>query len=189
MMFRPRESHDLRLLEHPAWTSLRDPARLRWLHDVFDNSVAIATFEGSYRGAALRKHCHPGTFRKRVARIPARRSMRKTYPFRYSDEELPNLARGLSISYPSDDVARWARQFLDPSGSHRDHESAARHDARNPARLPLPAPQRKGRAEPRRDAATRAGQLPGFRGPDDGGGAVAWASPRASSAAISLFRS
>jgi hypothetical protein len=45
MMFRPRESHDLKLIR----TSLRitpTPTRLRWLHDVFDNSIAIAEFEG-----------------------------------------------------------------------------------------------------------------------------------------------
>jgi len=43
MMFRPRASHDLRLVT----TQLRitpTPARLYWLHDVFDNSVAVATF-------------------------------------------------------------------------------------------------------------------------------------------------
>lgn len=43
MMFRPRESHDLRLVR----TSLEispQPTALRWLHDVFDNSIAIATF-------------------------------------------------------------------------------------------------------------------------------------------------
>ena len=43
MMFRPRESHDLRLIR----TSLAispEPAQLRWLHDPFDNSVAVAAF-------------------------------------------------------------------------------------------------------------------------------------------------
>ena len=46
MMFRPRESHDLRLLEARLDINPR-PIRLRWLHDVFDNSIAIATFDGS----------------------------------------------------------------------------------------------------------------------------------------------
>ena len=46
MMFRPRESHDLRLLEARLDIKPR-PSRLRWLHDVFDNSIAIATFDGS----------------------------------------------------------------------------------------------------------------------------------------------
>jgi hypothetical protein len=43
MMFRPRESHDLRLVK-TSLDILPRPAVLRWLHDVFDNSVAIAAF-------------------------------------------------------------------------------------------------------------------------------------------------
>ena len=46
MMFRPRESHDLRLVRTKL-DIFPEPAGLRWLHDVFDNSVAIATFEGA----------------------------------------------------------------------------------------------------------------------------------------------
>ena len=43
LMLRPRDSHDLRLLEATLMTEPH--AQLRWLHDVFGNSVAIATFE------------------------------------------------------------------------------------------------------------------------------------------------
>jgi hypothetical protein len=45
MMFRPRESHDLRLVK-TRLDIMPKPKHLRWLHDVFDNSVAIATFSG-----------------------------------------------------------------------------------------------------------------------------------------------
>lgn len=44
MMFRPRESHDLKLIKTGLSISPQ-PVRLRWLHDVFDNSIAIAEFE------------------------------------------------------------------------------------------------------------------------------------------------
>src|SRR5450755_2150996 len=42
LMLRPRDSHDLRLMQ----TSLKfsPAASLRWMHDVFGNSVAIASF-------------------------------------------------------------------------------------------------------------------------------------------------
>ena len=43
MMFRPRESHDLRLVRTRLDIFPR-PASLRWLHDVFDNSVADFSF-------------------------------------------------------------------------------------------------------------------------------------------------
>src|SRR5215207_5038876 len=45
MMFRPRESHDLRLIRTRLAIDPQ-PAHLRWLHDPFDNSVAVATFDG-----------------------------------------------------------------------------------------------------------------------------------------------
>src|ERR1700734_2946307 len=44
MMFRPRESHDLRLIRSNLEIA-PIPSRLRWLHDVFDNSVAVADFD------------------------------------------------------------------------------------------------------------------------------------------------
>src|ERR1017187_8128879 len=46
MMFRPRASHDLRLIRTNLLITPQ-PVQLRWLHDPFDNSVAVATFEGS----------------------------------------------------------------------------------------------------------------------------------------------
>ena len=44
MMFRPRESYDLRLIQ-TTLNIVPRPTDLRWLHDVFDNSVAIAKFD------------------------------------------------------------------------------------------------------------------------------------------------
>ena len=43
LMLRPRDSHDLRLL---STTLVIDPpaSAMRWIHDVFGNSIAIVTF-------------------------------------------------------------------------------------------------------------------------------------------------
>src|SRR5437870_4218403 len=43
LMLRPRDSHDLRLVG--AELALSPPGKLRWLHDVFGNSVALVDFE------------------------------------------------------------------------------------------------------------------------------------------------
>src|SRR5215471_5031516 len=42
MMMRPRDSHDLRLLATAL--TISPVASVRWMHDVFGNSVAIAEF-------------------------------------------------------------------------------------------------------------------------------------------------
>jgi hypothetical protein len=41
----------------------------------------------------------------------------KTYPFRYSDDELPNLGRALRRHHRAPEVDSWIRQFLDPGGT------------------------------------------------------------------------
>ena len=43
-MLRPRDGHDLRVLASGLEITPQ-PMSLRWIHDVFGNSVAIATFD------------------------------------------------------------------------------------------------------------------------------------------------
>jgi len=115
MMFRPRESHDLRLIR----TGLRitpKPAHLRWLHDPFDNSVAIATFEGTTSELRFESTVTLEHYENTLPEYPLEEDAR-TYPFKYSDEDFPNLARALTHHYPRETVAKWALQFLDPSSS------------------------------------------------------------------------
>src|SRR3984957_16797178 len=110
MMFRPRGSHDLRLINtHLAITP--QPVELRWLHDPFDNSVAVATFAGTtselrFESAVTLEH-----FENSPLEYPLEEYAR-TYPFRYSDEDFPNLARALAQHYPPGSVSNWALQFL-----------------------------------------------------------------------------
>ena len=42
LMLRPRDSHDLRLVD--AELTLSPPGEMRWMHDVFGNSVAQVEF-------------------------------------------------------------------------------------------------------------------------------------------------
>ncbi|MGA3043471.1 MAG: transglutaminase family protein [Bryobacteraceae bacterium] len=115
MMFRPRESHDLELLK----TSLviaPEPIRLRWLHDLFDNSIAIAEFEGSTSEVRFESIVTLQHFETTLPEYPLE-DYATHYPFTYSEEDIPNLGRALAQSYPSDNVRKWASQFLDPSGS------------------------------------------------------------------------
>jgi transglutaminase-like putative cysteine protease len=114
MMFRPRESHDLRLLRSSVEIT-PTPTRLRWLHDAFDNSVAVATFQGPTRELRFDSSVTLEHFEDTPPEYPLE-AYAKTYPFRYSEEELANLSCALVKQHPSESLRRWVSQFLDPSG-------------------------------------------------------------------------
>jgi transglutaminase-like putative cysteine protease len=115
MMFRPRESHDLRLL-NSSLEITPAPARLRWLHDAFDNSVAVATFDGPATELRFDSSIALEHFENTLPEYPLEDHATR-YPFRYSDEDLRSLTRALVNQHPSETLTRWACQFLDPSGS------------------------------------------------------------------------
>ncbi len=115
MMFRPRESHDLRLLKaRLEITPL--PVHLRFLHDVFDNSVGVATFAGSTAELRFESIVTLEHYETSLPDYPLE-EFAERYPFSYSEEELPNLSRALVRHYPSAEVEYWVRQFLNPSGT------------------------------------------------------------------------
>ncbi len=110
MMFRPRESHDLRIVDTRLEIS-PPPATLRWLHDIFDNSVAVATFTGEtteLRFASTLVIDHMETPLPDYALDPEAQS----FPFSYSDEDRSGLTRGLERHSPGADVDRWAANFV-----------------------------------------------------------------------------
>jgi transglutaminase-like putative cysteine protease len=113
MMFRPRESHDLRLVRTNLLIT-PEPTSLRWLHDPFDNSVAVATFEGTASELCFESILMLEHFENSMPEYPLEESAR-TYPFRYSDEDFPHLETALALRYPGESVSQWALQFLDPA--------------------------------------------------------------------------
>lgn len=111
MMFRPREGHDLRVIQ--ANLSITpEPESLRWLHDPFDNSVAVASFKGTTEKLRFESTVTLEHYDVTMPEYPLEEYAR-TYPFRYSDEDFPNLERALAQHYPGDGVSQWALEFLD----------------------------------------------------------------------------
>ena len=110
MMFRPRESHDLRLIGSDLQIMPR-PAQLRWLHDAFDNSVAVAQFEGTTTELRFESTVRLEHFEYTMLVYPLEEYAR-TYPFRYSDGDFPILVRALAHHYNATRVSEWALQFL-----------------------------------------------------------------------------
>lgn len=115
-MFRPREGHDQKLIETKLEIS-PEPREMRWLHDVFGNSVCVARFSGRARelrfdSTVLLDHTPTNVLDFQIE------PSAETYPFSYDFDDMPDLARSIERQYPDPDheVERWARQFLRPDG-------------------------------------------------------------------------
>lgn len=116
MMVRPRESHDQHLVEAQLNIEPK-PRELRWLHDVFGNSVAIATFDGRAKRLVIDS-------KVRVQHSPAElqevhiEEYARLYPFTYASEEMPDLLRSIERQHldPHRQIDEWARQFLSSTG-------------------------------------------------------------------------
>jgi transglutaminase-like putative cysteine protease len=111
LMLRPRDSHDLRLLE--AELMLSPPGEMRWMHDVFGNSVAQVEF-GQLASELLivsTLHLeHYGLTRPVFPIAPEA----QVYPFVYSANDRSDLGRLLDRHYPDPNglVDAWAKRFV-----------------------------------------------------------------------------
>ena len=115
LMFRPRDSHDLRLLY--TGLSIEPAAQVRWIHDPFGNSIAIATFEGETRSLELVSTIRLEHFGQTPDVGPIEDYAQKL-PFSYLAEEAPDLARYVERHYPDPNamVSNWSKQFLEGAG-------------------------------------------------------------------------
>jgi len=116
IMFRPRDSYDQRLIA----ASLKitpEPASLRWLHDVFGNCVAVATFQG--RASRLVFDCaitldHTPESAPDFPLAPHA----AFYPFGYGTDDIADLSRSIERQHPDprNEIDAWARSFVPPAG-------------------------------------------------------------------------
>jgi transglutaminase-like putative cysteine protease len=111
LMLRPRDSHDLRLVA--AELTLSPPGNVRWMHDVFGNSVALVDFQAaaaSLRIVSMLKIERWGIEGPLFPIAPEA----ELYPFIYSSSDRVDLGRLLEHHYPDPDrvLARWADSFV-----------------------------------------------------------------------------
>jgi transglutaminase-like putative cysteine protease len=115
LMCRPRDSHDLRLIE--TGLTISPPARVRWIHDVFGNSIAIASFSEPATELTIES-----SFKAEHFPIGARdfvlEPYAELYPFSYAADEVPDLGRTYERHYADPDhrVDAWARRFVTGTG-------------------------------------------------------------------------
>lgn len=119
IIFRPRDSFDQRLIEarldiDPA------PRSLRWVHDVFGNCVAIATFDKTakrltFEANIVLEHTTVGELDFSTDTTALR------YPFDYDEDESRDLSPTMQRQFDDvgDEIGKWARRFIDrgPSAS------------------------------------------------------------------------
>src|SRR6476620_2666883 len=111
LMLRPRDSHDLRLVD--AELSLSPPGKVRWLHDVFGNSGALVDFHEP--AAELRIVSELAIERYALARLDFPIAPEaESYPFMHSADDRSDLGRLRERHYPDARgvVDEWARQFI-----------------------------------------------------------------------------
>lgn len=115
LMVRPHDSHDIRLLATSL--SIRPTAMVRYYHDPFHNSIAIAQFSEPAAELIIESFIrisHYGITVNDYSIDPFARA----YPFIYDSNEFPDLMKNIERRYPDPGrlVYNWARHFIAPSG-------------------------------------------------------------------------
>src|SRR5687767_702477 len=118
LMLRPRDSHDLRLAG--AELTLSPPGTVRWMHDVFGNSVALVDFAQSAPELTIVSTLSIERYALPQPEFPIDPDA-ELYPFIYSSDDRADLGRLLNRHYPDPNgvVDEWAKQFapMRPSGT------------------------------------------------------------------------
>ena len=111
LMLRPRDSHDLRLIE--ANLIFSPPASVRWLYDVFGNSVAIASFAEPSAELRIESNLVLETYAAEQPPFQITPNALR-YPFIYSADDRIDLGRMLERQHPdpNDRLGSWARSFV-----------------------------------------------------------------------------
>ena len=118
LMCRPRDSHDLRLIE--TGLTISPPAQVRWLHDVFGNSIAIASFAEPTTELVIQSSFQAEHFPITAGDLVLE-PYAELYPFSYAADEVPDLGRTYERHYADPDhrVDAWARRFVTGTGAPR----------------------------------------------------------------------
>jgi transglutaminase-like putative cysteine protease len=118
LMSRPRDSHDLRLLDTGIIITPQ-PSELRWMHDVFGNSIAVATFTDPTAELIFES-----TFRAEHFPLAQRTIVVDDYaatlPLSYSASEDIDLgpSRARQYSDPDHALDGWVKALLDKAQSY-----------------------------------------------------------------------
>jgi transglutaminase-like putative cysteine protease len=110
LMFRPRDSHTMRLLDTKL--TITPPAQVRWLYDVFGNSIAIASFADHAAELRFESEMRLEHYGTSDTDFPLD-AIAETYPFQYAPDELPDLMPCIQRRYtdPEGKLDAWIKTF------------------------------------------------------------------------------
>ncbi|MEJ0075487.1 MAG: transglutaminase family protein [Alphaproteobacteria bacterium] len=111
LMLRPHDSHDMRLIG--AELALSPPGIVRWMHDVFGNSVALVDFSAPAAELSIVSTLRLERYALAELDFPIAPEA-ESYPFMHSADDRIDLARLREPQYPDPRgvVEQWARQFI-----------------------------------------------------------------------------
>lgn len=120
LMMRPRDSHDLRMLQ--ASLAVFPAAETRWAHDVFGNSVAHVHFQEEADHLDIESIIRIEHYGLEAPDFSALEPYARELPFPYNADDIADLGRCTERHYPDPGhrVTDWARGFLKNGGGDSD---------------------------------------------------------------------
>lgn len=116
MLVRPRDSAEQRLDDFRLDIT-PEPAQLRWIHDVFGNGIAIASFDTPAEELRIEARMVLDHVYNRMPNFEIAERARR-YPFDYGQVDAIDLAPTMQRQFPEEtQVDAWARQFAVPGGT------------------------------------------------------------------------
>ncbi len=111
LVLRPRDSHDLRLRK-TGLVIQPEPATVTWLHDVYGNSIATATFSRQTQSFSVVSELTVEHYGLAAPEFPLE-PFAEAWPFNYRPEEWPDLKLYIERQYsdPEGVLDRWVRRF------------------------------------------------------------------------------
>lgn len=115
-MVRPRESFDQHLVDLTLKIT-PEPTELRWVQDVFGNSVAIASFAKRAKKLVFDSKVTLRHDPAEVQKVDIEEYAR-SFPFTYASDEMPDLIRSIERQHPDPQrtIDEWARHFVNYEG-------------------------------------------------------------------------
>ncbi len=111
LMFRPRDSHDLRHVSSEL--TISPNAEIRWHHDVFSNSITVAEFKEPAEQLILESVVVVDQYSRDEIEFPID-TYARTLPFTYTADEVGDLARTNERHYPDPEglINKWTAECL-----------------------------------------------------------------------------